>query len=99
MTNCPPRDKGAENLLTAATGSSITVESLSTKLKHMTTPTVTQNGALYLAQHEASRRRATLFQKLRSMVRNGIVQVNSGLSNLLSSPRRPREGGSHKSLF
>jgi len=57
----------------------------------MTTPTVTQNGALYFAQHRASRRRATLFQKLWSMVKSRIIEVNSDLSNLLSGPRRPRQ--------
>jgi len=81
------------------TNLSITVESLSTKLKHMTTPTVTQNGALYFAQHKASRRRAILFQRLRSMVKNRIMQVNSDLSDLLSSAAVHREDGSHKSLF
>lgn len=30
----------------------------------MTTPTITQNGALYIAQHNASKNRATLFHRL-----------------------------------
>jgi hypothetical protein len=64
-------------------------------MKDMTTPTVTQNSALYFAQHKASTRQATPFQKLRSIVKNGIVQVHNDLDNLLSSPRRPRQGGSH----
>jgi hypothetical protein len=31
----------------------------------MMEPTVTQNGALYLAQHKASKQRAALFQRFR----------------------------------
>jgi hypothetical protein len=44
-------------------GVEVIVERILTRA--MTTPTVTENGALYFAQHKASRARAALFRRFR----------------------------------
>ena len=38
-------------------------------------PTLTQNCALYYAQHKTSKRRATLFKKFRAAARKQVVKV------------------------
>jgi hypothetical protein len=59
------------------TNSLATVELISKDglLGHMTTPTVTENGALYFAQHRASKARAALFRRSRKTKKTNRIQI------------------------
>jgi len=58
-------------------------------------PTLTQNCALYYAQHKTSKRRATLFRKFRAAARkrgpDGRRQLTFG--ELFIAPRLHRDNG------
>jgi hypothetical protein len=57
-------------------------------------PTLTQNCALYYAQHKASKSRAALFKKFRAAARKrgpGIRQLTSG--DLFIVPRLHQDNG------
>ena len=58
-------------------------------------PTLTQNCALYYAQHKTSKRRATLFKKFRAAVRKRRQDVRRQLTfgELFIAPRLHKDNG------
>ena len=58
-------------------------------------PTVTQNCALYYAQHKTSKDRANLFKKLRAAARNRRPEVRQQLTfgELFLAPRLYKDNG------
>jgi len=58
-------------------------------------PTLTQNCALYYAQHETSKRRAALFKKFRAAARKQGPDVRRRLASgeLFGVPRLHRDNG------
>jgi hypothetical protein len=58
-------------------------------------PTLTQNCALYYAQHKTSKRRATLFKKFRAAARKQGPDVRQQLTfgNLFIVPRLHQDNG------
>jgi alpha-ketoglutarate-dependent taurine dioxygenase len=57
--------------------------------------TLTQNCALYYAQHKTSKRRATLFKKFRAAARNQGAEVRHQLTfgDLFIVPRLHKDNG------
>ena len=58
-------------------------------------PTLTQNYPLYYAQHKTSKRRATLFKKVRAAVRKQGPDVRQQLTfgELFIAPRLHKDNG------
>jgi hypothetical protein len=58
-------------------------------------PTITQNSALYFAQHKTSKRRAALFKKFRAAARKQGPDVRRRLASgdLFIVPRLHRDNG------
>jgi hypothetical protein len=58
-------------------------------------PTITQNSALYFAQHKVSKRRAALFQKFRAAARKQGPDIRRQLTfgELFIVPRLHRDNG------
>jgi hypothetical protein len=54
-------------------------------------PTLTQNCALYYAQHTTPKRRAALFQKFRAAARRQAPSIQRQLTRAELSKRSPRE--------
>ena len=58
-------------------------------------PTITQNSALYFAQHKLSKRRAALFKKFRAAARKRRPDVRRQLTfgELFIAPRLHKDNG------
>ena len=58
-------------------------------------PTITQNSALYFAQHKVSKRRAALFRRLRAAARKQGPDLRQQLTfgNLFIVPRLHKDNG------
>jgi len=57
-------------------------------------PTVTQSGALYLAQHEVSKRRAALYRQFRFALRNEPPDDRRiAFEDAIAAPRFHRDNG------
>ena len=58
-------------------------------------PTITQNSALYFAQHKLSKRRAALFKKFRAAARKRRPDVRQQLTfgDLFIVPRLHKDNG------